>query len=189
MMVPVNFRSRERQDELGNCISLLPVTVPLGIRNPRKLLAAVHERTDFLKRAHIAELVGLVGGIVGSAPAPLQALVGPVASLLPVTPFNLVCTNVRGPQSPLYLLGRKMVDWYPYVPVGGEMALNCAILSYNETAYFGFSSDVHAAPDLECLETLLQTSLSELQSSAGLKPQVKRKRMLVSIARFDHHFH
>jgi hypothetical protein len=70
-----------------------------------------------------------------------------------------------------------MVDWYPYVPVGGEMALNCAILSYNETAYFGFSGDVHAAPDLECLETLLQTSLSELQSSAGLKPQVKRKRM------------
>jgi len=175
MMVPVNFRSRERQDELGNCISLLHVTVPLGILNPRKLLAAVHERTDFLKRAHIAELVGLVGGIVGSAPAPLQALVGPVASLLPVTPFNLVCTNVRGPQSPLYLLGRKMVDWYPYVPVGGEMALNCAILSYNETAYFGFSSDVHAAPDLECLETLLQTSLSELQSSAGLKPQAKRK--------------
>lgn len=175
MMVPVSFRPTDRKDELGNWISLLPVTVPLGIRSPRKLLAAVHERVDFLKRAHIAELVGLIGGMVGAAPAPLQALVGPVASLLPVTPFNLVCTNVRGPETPLYLLGRKMVDWYPYVPVGGEMALNCAILTYNDIAYFGFSGDVQAAPDLESLESLLLASVDALQSDAGLKRTRKRK--------------
>jgi diacylglycerol O-acyltransferase / wax synthase len=175
MMVPVSVRSSERQEELGNCISLLPVTIPLGIRDPRKLLAAVHERTDFLKRAHIAELVGLMGGMAGAAPAPLQALVGPIASLLPVTPFNLVCTNVRGPEAPLYLLGRKMVDWYPYVPVGGEMSLNCAILSYNGTTYFGFSGDVHAAPHLESLESLLQTSLRELQSAIRVKRSISRR--------------
>jgi diacylglycerol O-acyltransferase len=170
MMVPVNVRGTAATGELGNCISLLPVTVPLDIRSPRKLLAAVHERTEFLKRAHVAEWVGLVGGLVGTAPAALQAMVGPIASLLPITPFNMVCTNLRGPDTPFTLLGHKMLEWYPYVPVGGEMAMNCAILSYNGVTYFGFSGDVHAAPDLTRLETLLMESLAELQRASGIRP-------------------
>ena len=175
MMVPVNVRDHQDADELGNCISLVPVTVPLDIRSPRKLLVAVRERTEFLKRTHVAELVGLAGGLVGVTPAPLQALVGPVASLLPITPFNLVCTNVRGPDCPLYFLGHKMLEWYPYVPVGGEMALNCATLSYNGVTYFGFSGDVHAAPDLVRLESFLELSFKELCRAAGIKPPQKRK--------------
>ena len=175
MMVPVNVREHQEANELGNRISLVPVTVPLDIRNPRKLLAAVRERTEFLKRTHVAELVGLAGGLVGVTPAPLQALVGPVASLLPITPFNLVCTNVRGPDCPLYFLGHKMLEWYPYVPVGGEMALNCATLSYNGVTYFGFSGDVHAAPDLVRLETLLVLSFKELCQAAGIKPPHKKE--------------
>jgi diacylglycerol O-acyltransferase len=175
MMVPVSARSNDRPGELGNRISLLPVTVPLGIRNPRRLLAAIHERTDFLKRAHIAEWVGLAGGLLGTAPAPLQAVLGPIASLLPITPFNLVCTNVRGPEFPLYLLGHKMLEWYPYVPVGGEMALNCAVLSYNGVTYFGFSGDAHAAPDLARLEPLLKASLAELSQAAGLEAPPRKK--------------
>ena len=170
MMVPVSVREHEGAEELGNRISLLPVTIPLEIRNPRKLLDAVIERTTFLKRTHIAEMVGLAGGLLGVTPAPVQAFVGPMASLLPVTPFNLVCTNVRGPEFPLFLMGHKMIDWYPYVPVGGEMALNCATLSYNGATYFGFSGDVHAAPDLNCLEGLLQLSFRELQQAAGIRP-------------------
>jgi len=84
----------------------------------------------------------------------------------------MVCTNVPGPQLPLYLLGHKMLHCYPYVPVGGEMALNSAILTYNGTAYFGFSGDVHAAPDLRRLEALLQTSFTELQEAArGTSPR------------------
>src|SRR5438270_9121960 len=53
-------------------------------------------------------------------PTSVQGLAGPIASQLPITPFNLVCTNVPGPQSPLYLLGHKMLEWYPYVPVRSE---------------------------------------------------------------------
>jgi diacylglycerol O-acyltransferase / wax synthase len=175
MMVPVNVRDHQDANDLGNRISLVPVTVPMDIRSPRKLLAAVCERTEFLKRAHVAELVGLAGGLVGVTPAPLQALVGPVASLLPITPFNLVCTNVRGPEYPLYFLGHKMLEWYPYVPVGGEMALNCATLSYNGVTYFGFSGDIHAAPDLGELERLLELSFRELRQAAGIKPPHKKK--------------
>jgi diacylglycerol O-acyltransferase len=186
MMVPVNIRGNNDASDLGNRISLLPVTVPLGIRSPRRLLAAVHARMEFLKRAHIAEWVGLAGGLVGAVPAPLQALVGPLASLLPITPFNLVCTNIRGPDEPLYLFGHKMLDWYPYVPVGGEMALNCAILSYNGITYFGFSGDVHAAPDLKRLEDLMKLSITELLRASGLRPpqpkKAKRTRVVRGIA-------
>jgi hypothetical protein len=110
-------------------------------------------------------------------PTSLQGFAGPLASQLPITPFNLVCTNVPGPQFPLYLLGHKMLQWYPYVPVGGEMAVNCAILSYDGKVYFGFSGDVHAAPDLRRMEKLLLTSFQELRDAVALRnPEKKRVR-------------
>lgn len=172
MMVPVNLRDNDSANELGNRISLVPVTVPLGVRNARKLLAAVHQRTEFLKHAHAAELVSLAGGLIGIFPSALQAYVGPIMSQLPITPFNMVCTNVPGPQHPLYLLGHKMLRWYPYVPVGGEMAVNCAILSYNGTVYFGFSGDVNAAPDLRRFEEFLKASFAELRNE--VRPRRKK---------------
>jgi len=52
IMVPVNLRGDGSPSELGNRISLVPVTIPLDIRPPLKLLAAVHKRTEFLKRVH-----------------------------------------------------------------------------------------------------------------------------------------
>jgi len=176
MMVPVNLRGGESPAELGNRISLVPVTIPLDIKDPKKLLAAAHARTEFIKRTHAAELVSLAGGMIGMFPTSLQALVGPFVSRLPITPFNLVCTNVPGPQFPLYLRGHKMLSWYPYVPVGGEMAMNCAILSYNGVMYFGFSGDVHAAPDLRRLETLLKDSFRELREAALAGPPRKTKK-------------
>jgi len=181
MMVPVNLRGNDNPGELGNRISLVPVTVPLDISDPRKLLAAVHRRTEFLKRAHAAELVSLAGGLIGMLPTTVQALAGQILGQVPFTPFNMVCTNVPGPQYPLYLLGHKMVACYPYVPVGGEMTLNCAILTYNGTAYFGFSGCVHAAPDLRRLEALLQLSFTELRNAAKIgssrkKDEKKRKK-------------
>jgi diacylglycerol O-acyltransferase len=176
IMVPVNLRGDGSPSDLGNRITIVPVTIPLEIRNPRKLLAAVHQRTEFLKRVHAPELVSLAGGLIGMFPTSMQGLAGPFVSQLPVTPFNMVCTNVPGPQFPLHLLGHKMLHCYPYVPVGGEMAVNCAILSYNGMVYFGFSGDVHAAPDLRRLEHLLMTSFVELRDAVGIKPPQRKKR-------------
>jgi diacylglycerol O-acyltransferase / wax synthase len=178
MMIPVNLRGNESPGELGNRISLVPVTIPLDIRKPRRLLAAVHQRTEFLKRSHAAELVSLAGGLIGLLPNSAQAVGGQILNRLQFTPFNMVCTNVPGPQYPLYLLGHKLLHCYPYVPIGGEMALNCAILTYNGTAYFGFSGEVHAAPDLKRLETLLQLSFKELREAAGVRPtrKVEKKK-------------
>src|SRR5579864_4825323 len=175
IMVPVNLRGDGNGSDWGNRISLVPVTIPLNIRKARKLLAAVHQRTEFLKRMHAAELVSLAGGLIGMFPTTVQGMAGPMVSQLPITPFNLVCTNVPGPQFTLYLLGHKMLHCYPYVPVGGELAVNCAILSYNGTVYFGFSGDVHAAPDLRRLEKLLTTSFTELRAAVGIRPVEKKK--------------
>jgi diacylglycerol O-acyltransferase len=185
MMVPVNLRGCVSTGEYGNRISLIPVTIPLDIRDPRKLLEAVHKRTEFLKRTHAAELVSLAGGLVGVLPYTAQAVGGHVISRLPFTPFNMVCTNVPGPQFPLYLLGRKMLHCYPYVPIGGEMALNCAILTYNGTAYFGFSGEIHAVPDLKKLESLLKLSFTELREALGTNLQrekdVTRKKKIKKV--------
>jgi diacylglycerol O-acyltransferase len=177
IMVPVNLRGSDSPGELGNRISLIPVTIPLDIRKPLKLLAAVHTRTDFLKRTHAAELVSLAGGLLGMLPTSAQALGGHILSRLPFAPFNMVCTNVPGPQYPLYLLGHKILHCYPYVPVGGEMALNCAIVTYNGMAYFGFSGEVHAAPDVRRLENLLKLSFTELREAAGIKPPHKKEKV------------
>jgi diacylglycerol O-acyltransferase / wax synthase len=184
IMVPVSLRGDGNASDLGNRISLVPVTIPLDIRQPRKLLAAVHQRTEFLKRMHAAELISLAGGLIGMFPTSVQGMAGPIVSQLPITPFNMVCTNVPGPQFPLYLLGHKMLHCYPYVPIGGEMAVNCAILSYNGTVYFGFSGDVHAAPDLRKFETLLMDSFTELRTAVGIQPpeqkKPRRRRKVVS---------
>ena len=173
IMVPVNLREEDGRGKLGNQISIMPVTIPLDIQHPRKLLAAVHERTQFLKKSYVAELASLAGGMLGFLPTALQALAGPIATQLPITPFNLVCTNVPGPPIPLYMMHHKMLTWYPYVPIGGDMALNVAVLSYNGKIYFGFSGDVHAAPNIARLEKFLAMSLRELKSSAGIRARKK----------------
>ena len=166
MMVPVNVRVDDAT-EMGNRILFLPVTVPLDVTNSRKLLESVNQRTEYLKRTHLAEWLGLAATVIGVVPPSIQALLGPLASMLPLALCNMICTNIRGPEGPLYLLGHKMTDWYPYVPIGGEMTLNCAILSYRGITYFGFSGDTSAATDMHELPGLLQQSARELLKAAG----------------------
>ena len=116
------------------------------------------------------DLVGLVGTLVSKIPLPVQAILAPVLSQLPLSLANMICTNVPGPQQALYLLGHKMLRAYPYVPIGGEMGVNVAILSYNGTAYVGFGGDVHAVPDIDRFEELLRVSFAELRDAAIGKP-------------------
>jgi diacylglycerol O-acyltransferase len=177
IVIPVNVRGKGDVSELGNRISFLPVTLPLDIRDPQKLFAFVRERMEYLKRARAAEFVGFAGGLFSTVPTAILAAIGPLASQLPLSLCNLICTNVPGPQIPLYLLGHKMLSWYPYVPIGGEMGVNCAILTYNGTAYFGFTCDVHAVPDPEHLEKFVTTSFAELLKSSRsvVKPAVEEK--------------
>jgi len=175
VVIPVNVRRNGDATELGNQISFVPVPFPLDLRDPVKLLAVVTERVEFLKRARAAEFVGLLGGLLSTLPNAFWKNVGPVASQLPLSLCNTICTNVPGPQVPLYLMGQKMLSWYPWVPIGGLLGINCAILTYNGTAFFGFTGDVHAAPDLERLEKFVDQSFAELRRAArGRVPRKNR---------------
>ena len=181
VVVPVNVRGNGSATELGNQISFVPVPLPLDLRDPVKLLAVVTERVEFLKRARAAEFVGLFGGLLATLPNAFWKNIGPVVSQLPLSLCNIICTNVPGPQVPLYLMGHKMLCWYPWVPIGGLMGINCAILTYNGTAFFGFTGDVHAAPDLKRLEKFVDESFAELRAGAaavaeaGAKPQRQKR--------------
>jgi diacylglycerol O-acyltransferase len=181
VVVPVNVRGNGDAKELGNQISFVPVPLPLDLRDPVKLLAVVTERVEFLKHARAAEFVGLLGGLLATLPNAFWKNIGPVASQLPLSLCNIICTNVPGPQIPLYLMGHKMLSWYPWVPIGGLMGINCAILTYNGTAFFGFTGDVHAAPDLERLEKFVDESFAELRAGADsaavaeAKPEVRKR--------------
>lgn len=174
IVVPVNVRGKGNANDLGNRITFLPVTIPLDIRSPRKLLAAIRERMAFLKSAHVAELVGLAGSMLGTIPTMAQVLLGSIANQLPLGLCNVICTNVPGPESPLYLLGHKMLRCYPYVPIGGDLGINCAVLTYDGTAYFGFTGNAQAAPNLGRLETFLTASFAELRKAARIGSPRKR---------------
>ena len=167
IIVPVNVRGNGDVSELGNRITFLPVNVPLDVHDPRRLLHKVSERISFLRGVGVPELVGLFGTLVSKVPLPLQAALVPLLTQLPLSLCNTICTNVPGPQLPLYLLGHRLRRCYPYVPIGGELGLNVAILSYDGTAYFGFGGNVHAVPDIEVFEDLLRESIQELRTAAA----------------------
>jgi diacylglycerol O-acyltransferase len=171
IVVPVNVRNGNNQKDLGNRISFIPVSVPLDEGDPRKVLANVHRCMEFLKTSHAAEMVGLFGSMLSLMPVPIQAVAWPMLSKAPISLCNVICTNVPGPQEPLYLQGHKMLSAYPYVPIGGEMGINCAVLTYNGTAFIGLTTDVNAVPDLPALERVLAEGFVELAKAAGIRPK------------------
>ncbi len=177
LMVPVNLRGPHENGALGNRISLVPANVPLDIKDTRELVQAVHQRTEALKHAHATELMVLGGTLLAMLPVPVQALLtGILSNVVPVLPFDMVCTNVPGPQYPLYLLGRKMLTYYPYVPIGDFMGVCCAMASYNGTLYFGLTGDAACAPDLDRLRDFLDEALQDLLQRSGCAPLLARRK-------------
>jgi hypothetical protein len=89
--------------------------------------------------------------------------------------FNLVVTNVPGPQYPLYMLGRRLEAMYPMVPLAGGQALGIAIISYDGRLNFGLVADYDALPDLEDLAGDLSAAVAELVVAAGPSPRSARR--------------
>jgi diacylglycerol O-acyltransferase len=167
LVVPVNVRGDGDVTELGNRITFLPVNVPLDVADPRRLLSRISERIAFLRSAGVPELVGMFGMLVSKVPLAVQAKLVPLLTQMPLSLANMICTNVPGPQVPLYLQGHKLIRCYPYVPIGGELGVNVAILSYNGVAYVGFGGDVSAVPDMERFEEMLRESFVEMRDAAA----------------------
>jgi len=178
IMVPVNVRHEDQYGKLGNRVSAMPVNLPMDVADPLERLREVTRRTEIMKTARIADIVSLAGTWLGATPAIAQMLAGAIPYYTNPTPiFNMVCTNVPGPQSPLYLSGKKMLTYYPHVPVGVDMGIGSAIQTYNGRIFFGFTADGAAGPDVERLREFMDEAFVELRKAAGVpamdKPAAK----------------
>ena len=87
----------------------------------------------------------------------------------------MVATNVAAPDYPLYLLGREILTYYPYVPIGDFMGVCCAMASYNGTFYFSLTGDCASAPDLDRLRDFLDQVFGELQAAVGLARTIEQE--------------
>jgi len=170
-MVPVNVRPQEQAiGAFGNLISLMMVTLPLGIRDPIARLKHIHELTQAMKGARAPELFRLSLAWLGLLPPPVQAfLAGNLGWLnTPIPLFHMVCTNVPGPQLPLYTCGKRMLACYPHVPTGMDVGVSVAIESYDQKLYFALTTDAQAAPDGGRMIEFLEASFKELREAAGV---------------------
>ena len=83
--------------------------------------------------------------------------------------FNLVITNVPGPQIPLYMMGRRALDPFPLVPLAKNQGLGIAIMSYDGRMDFGLVGDFDVMHDLDDFADDLYASLGELAEAAGIE--------------------
>jgi hypothetical protein len=168
---PVNVRGGEQGESLGNRITFLPVILPLDVRDPVEMLRAVTTRMEIMKGARAADVLAIFASCLGTAPTPVQEMFWRVLPLipLPVPLLNMICTNVPGPSSPLYSVGRRLVAFYPQVPTGYELGLGVAVQSYDGKLCFGVIADAHVAPDAARLRDYIRTCFEELREAAGVK--------------------
>lgn len=172
VMVPVNLRRAGDRGTFGNRVSILPVTLPLFIKDPVERLHRISSKTEAMKHARVAELMWAGISSLCALPAPLQALVGRLPLLsTPVPIMHMVATNVPGPQIPLYANGRRLLTMYPHVPAGWDTGVNVAIQSYDQKLFFGFTIDAQAAPDGERIADFLDAAFWELREAAKV-PQI-----------------
>jgi diacylglycerol O-acyltransferase len=182
VMVPVSLRQEDQRGALGNLVSMLPVEIPLDLRHPIERFRYINQKTTAMKSGRVAEGLNLFSALMGILPAPVQALVGALATT-PLPAFNIVSTNVPGPQVPLYSVGKRMTAYYPYVPVGYAVGCGCAIMSYDQHLYFGLTADLQAMPDVERLRDFIYESFYELRAAAGveeIRPQVVKAKAAAS---------
>ncbi len=144
-----------------------------------------------MKGARTPELLRAGLSWLGSAAAPVTGVPGGNLSWLntPIPLFHMVCTNVPGPQIPLYTCGQRMTACYPHVPTGMDVGISVAIESYDQKLYFALTTDALAAPDGGRMMEFLEASFRELREAAGVpateahvtrtrqprKPRVKAK--------------
>ena len=161
-MVPVSVRADGAPSQLGNRVSSYFVDLPVGEGNAVMRLHQV----SFAMRGH-KESGQSVGAdalvqMSGFAPPTIHSLGARVASGITRRLFNLVVTNVPGPQYPLYAAGARMLAMHPVVPLAKGQGLSIGLTSYDGGVYYGLNADRDALPDVDVLAALLEESLGEL---------------------------
>jgi WS/DGAT/MGAT family acyltransferase len=163
-LVPVSIRTEADKDSLGNRIAAMRGPLPVYVDDPVERLSVVREGMGQLKESKQALGAEVIAGLTDFAPPTLLAQ----ASRLNFSTrlFNLIVTNVPGPQFPLYLLGREMEEIVPIAFLPENHALAVAIMSYNGKVDFGLLADYDALPDVDAFATHLEESLAELLAAA-----------------------
>jgi len=168
-MIPVSVRADEARGALGNQVAAVWAGLPVGETDPVERLGFVRREMEGLKESHQAVGARLLTELTGFAPPTVMAQAARLQARQRY--FNLVVTNVPGPQFPLYILGRRMLAIYPMVPLAQNLALGVAIMSYDGRIAFGLNADYDALADVELLARHLHEALEELASAAGLPPR------------------
>jgi diacylglycerol O-acyltransferase / wax synthase len=165
-MVPVSVRADIERGALGNRVAAMWATLPVGVTDPVGRLQVLSGQMKDVKQSGQAVGAEILTRLSGFAPPTIMAQAARLQARQRL--FNLVVTNVPGPQFPLYLLGRELESIYPMVPLAENTALGIAILSYNGQLNFGLVADYDALADVEVLADELRASLEELAAAAGI---------------------
>ncbi|HEX2904172.1 MAG TPA: wax ester/triacylglycerol synthase family O-acyltransferase [Jatrophihabitans sp.] len=165
-MVPVSIRGDSDSGQLGNRVSSYLVDLPVGEPNPIVRLSQVSYAMKGHKESGQSVGAEALVALSGFAPPTLHAMGARAANSFTRRLFNVVVTNVPGPQFPLYAAGARMVEMFPVVPLAAGQALSIGLTSYNGRVYFGLNADRDAMFDVEVLGSLIEESLAELVETA-----------------------
>jgi diacylglycerol O-acyltransferase len=186
-MVPVSVRAEAERGALGNRVAAMMATLPVSEPQAARRLEIVSAAMRGVKRSGQAVGAQVLTSLSGFAPPTVMSQAARLISTQRF--FNLVVTNVPGPQTPLYLMGREMIDVFPMVPLAKGQALGVAIMSYNGRMNFGLVGDYDGMRDLDELADDFYESLAELAEAAGVElggppepslPEPRRERRHVA---------
>jgi diacylglycerol O-acyltransferase / wax synthase len=178
-MVPVSVRTADEHGALGNRVSAMMAPLPVDREDPLERLEVVSRTMRHLKSSGQAVGASLLTEVTDFTPPTIAAQAARLQSRQRF--FNTVITNVPGPQLPLYLLGRELLDIFPMVPLAANQAVCFGIMSYNRGINFGLTADYDSSPDLEALAGYLEASIAELvdvtvsPESRGVRPAGARE--------------
>jgi WS/DGAT/MGAT family acyltransferase len=162
-LVPVSVRDPSDHGVLGNRIAAMWAPLPVGIADPLQRLQVISVAMSGVKRSGQAIGAQALTELAGFASPTLVAQASRLQARQRL--FNLVVTNVPGPQQPLYLLGRHMQAIYPLVPLAANTALGIAVLSYDGRLHVGLNADYDALADLDLLAADLEAAIAEVVQS------------------------
>jgi WS/DGAT/MGAT family acyltransferase len=180
-LVPVSVRTQDQRGTLGNQLTVMRGPLPIYITDPVARLKVVSDAMDGLKESKQAVGAATLAAVNNLAPPTILAQ----ASRLNFSTrlFNLIVTNIPGPQVPLYVLGRKLEDLFPVAFLPENHALAIAIMSYNGGIDYGLLGDYDALPDIDVVAAGIDEALQELLSVARGDQAHARKRPARSSSR------
>jgi diacylglycerol O-acyltransferase / wax synthase len=166
-MVPVSVRADVERGALGNRVAAIMAPLPVWCQDAVARLDIVREELKGLKSGGQAVGAQVLTNLSGFAPA---TVMGQASRLMARQRFfNVVVTNVPGPQLPLYLAGKRMIDTFPMVPLAKNQALGIALLSYDGRINFGLVGDWDLMWDIDDFAEDVRESLAELADEAGVE--------------------